>query len=165
MMRYLMLCLLMVCGMAQASELDGVLGVGIGKNVISHQPFERMGSLGVQYGSSWVVRASGGYWMATADGDKSSLYGSMQGGLQVWGEGGTYANMLFGPALISNPDDYHNSGIFQFNLSAAVGIKSVNAYGITVEWRHWSNAGMIMPNAGRDILTACILIPLWRSKL
>lgn len=156
---------LMISASAQAaSEADLMLGVGMGKSVLDQQGnFERLGTLGVRYGSVWKIQANGGYWYAPALGDRSSLYGSLQGGVEVVGEGGMFAQVMFGPGIIQHPDD-KLAGHFQFHLSTGAGIKSEQGYTLALVWNHLSNAGILQPNLGRDLLTLQVGIPLWRSQ-
>lgn len=148
------------------ARTDALVSAGIGKDVLAKQPFERMGSLGVQYGDAWKVRANGGCWLATAPGQNSSGFGSLQGGLEVVGEGGTFAGLLFGPSFITRPDA-KLSGRFQFHLSGGVGVKNRAGYGVGLKWEHFSNAGLILPNYGRDLWTAFLVIPIstfWKHE-
>ena len=101
---------------AQAEDLSGHVSVGMGKSVLDARTFERLGAIGVSYGNTWRVQANGGYWFAPAAGERSSLYGSLQGGLEVVGDGGTFAGIMFGPAVIQ-ADDSKLSGNFQFHLT------------------------------------------------
>lgn len=146
---------------AHAASLDALVSVGIGKSVLDKKAFERYASLGVQYGAIWKVRANGGYWLALNDGEKASLYGSLQGGLDVVGSGGTYATVMFGPALIQHPDS-KLGGKFQFHTCFGVGMKNDAGYGLAFLWQHFSNAGIVMPNNGRDLLTAQLVIPIYK---
>lgn len=140
-----------------AAVLDGTLNVGIGKNVLQRQPFERYAAAGVRYGGSWKVAANGGYWLALADGERSSWFGSVQGGLEVQGQGGTTAAIFFGPSYV-HQDDSKLSGHFQFHTTFSVGVKA-GGLGIVYEWVHFSNAGIKLPNNGRDLWTAKIIVP------
>jgi hypothetical protein len=145
-----------------AHRIDGLLGIGVGKRILERGPFERFGSVGMRYGGqTWKVQTSAGYWMAPAHLERHSFYGSLQGGVQVEGKGGTYAQMMFGPALISQ-DDCRITGMFQFHLTGGLGIVDDNGTGVSLLWTHFSNAGIKQPNLGRDILTLRLIIPVFR---
>ena len=157
-MKFLALFLLMLLSGCATAGLDATVGAGIGKDVLSHQPFERYGTLGVRYGDVWKTQANAGYWLAFNE-QNSSLYTSLQGGLEVVGQGGTFAQFMFGPAYIGQ-DDSKLTGHFQFHMTGGVGVKNVDNYGISFLWTHFSNAGIEQPNLGRDLLTLQLIIPL-----
>ena len=155
---------LLVSSVAQAASLDALVGAGVGKNILAqHAPFERFGTLGIRYGGAWKIQANGGYYLALAEGERSAWMGSLQTGLEVVGDGGTYGQLMFGPAYVSQ-DDSKLSGRFQFHLTGGVGVKNDDGYGIGVMWNHLSNAGIKQPNMGRDMITAQLTIPIWRPK-
>jgi len=160
-MKILALFLLMLSGCATAG-LDATVGAGIGKDVVGHKPFERYGTLGVRYGDVWKTQLNGGHWLALADDQKSATFGSLQGGLEVVGSGGTFAQFMFGPALISESDS-KLAGHFQFHMTGGVGVKSDGKYGLSFLWTHFSNAGIEQPNLGRDLLTIQIIVPILRG--
>lgn len=142
-----------------AAPIDLTVVAGIGKNVLGHQPFERYGALGVRWGNAWKVQANGGYWLALADGEKAAAFTSLQGGLEVVGQGGTFAQLMFGPGVISHIDS-KLGGHFQFHLVGGVGMKDSGGHGLSFLWTHFSNAGVVMPNNGRDLLTIQLIAPL-----
>lgn len=158
----LLLCIFSACiPPANAAGFDAILGVGIGKDVIGSKPFERYGALGVQYGGmTWKVRANGGYWLALAEGEKASAFTSLQGGLEVVGQGGIFCSVFFGPAYISQPDDKRLSGHLQFHLDPGCGVRSAGGYSIMGRWTHFSNAGLKQPNGGRDMPGIAVQIPI-----
>jgi hypothetical protein len=151
----------LLTGCATAST-DAIVSAGIGKDVAGDGPFERYGSLGIQYGDIWKVRGNGGYWFSP--GGVSSSFGSFQGGLEVAGAGGGFASILFGPALITD-EGGKLAGHLQFHLSGTAGVQDSNGYGIGLQWIHLSNAGIQSPNLGLDVWTACLLIPLGTSAI
>jgi hypothetical protein len=166
-MKLLILSLLFLSSIANAASLDAMLGVGMGKSVLDKRAFERYATLGVRYGNEWKVQANGGYWLALNEGESKSLYGSMQGGVEVVGDGGLFASIMFGPAIIQNPDA-KLSGHFQFHLTPGVGVKSDSGYELFFTWHHFSNAGLakdkngkMLPNFGRDLLTLQLAIPIY----
>lgn len=163
MMRHLLICLgLVVVSTGCATDrTDALVSAGIGKDVIGPKAFERYGALGIQYGDTWKVRANGGYWLSP--GGVSSGFGSLQGGVEVVGQGGAFAGILFGPAIIS----HHGgklAGPFQFHLSGMAGMKNDAGYGVGMQWVHFSNAGIVQPNLGLDVWSAFMIIPLGWHK-
>jgi len=147
------------CDIATAADLDVSLSVGMGKSVLNHIAFERVGILGIRYGNTWKVQANGGYWLALAQGEKASMFTSLQGGLEVVGESGVFASVMFGPAWVQNPD-VKLSGHFQFHPVFGFGVKNSKGYSLAFAWQHFSNAGIILPNMGRDLLTGQVTIPI-----
>jgi hypothetical protein len=117
-----------------------------------------------EYGPTQAIKFKIDGGATLADGQKASGFGSLQGGLEVVGDGGTFAGLFFGPALITTPDA-KLSGHFQFNLSGAAGVKNRAGYGVGMKWEHFSNAGLILPNYGRDLWTAMLVIPLHLGAL
>jgi hypothetical protein len=53
-----------------------------------------------------------------------------------------------GPSYLKNVDSYNGS-----NLNFALVARWQISDRLSVQWRHWSNAGMVRPNAGRDIVS------------
>lgn len=162
-MKFWLLSLLLLASSALAADLDATVSIGMGKSVLNHKAFERVGSLGVKYGgSTWKLQANGGYWLALNEGEKASLFSSLQGGIEVVGKSGTFASVMFGPAWIQNPDS-KLSGNFQFHPTFGFGIKNEGGYTLAFVWQHFSNAGIVLPNMGRDLLTLQAAFPLYRG--
>jgi len=158
-----LILLLLLISTSAVADIDGLFSVGMGKDVLSHQNFERVGTLGVRYGKDWKVQANTGYYFAPAEGQVSSYFGSLQGGLEVVGHSGIYSQAMFGPALVSASRDSKLTGHFQFHLATGVGIKSDNGYSLALIWSHLSNAGIELPNIGRDLLTLQVIIPIVKT--
>lgn len=136
---------------------------GVGKNILTKEPggFERMGRLGIQYGSAWKIALNGGYWLAQAPGEKASHFAALQGGLQVVGSSGMVTKFMIGPSWVQNPDS-KLSGHFQFNPVFGIGMTDSASRTLMLEWSHWSNAGWKLPNLGRDIICLTASVPLYR---
>lgn len=149
--------------LSSAASLDSVIGVGIGKDVLSPgHGFERYATLGVQYGATWKLRANASYYLALAEGQVSSYVTSLQGGAEVVNTSGQYASVFFGPANISQPDS-KLSGHLQFHATFGFGVKDASTgCGLGLAWVHLSNAGIEQPNLGRDLITLQLSIPLLR---
>ena len=152
----------LVGGSARADSLDLAVTAGVGKGVIEHKPFERFGALGLRYGDAWKAQVNGGYWLALGERESSAYFGSLQGGLEVVGNSGLFAQLMFGPAYISETDRKLGSR-FQFHLSGAAGVRDSGGRGLSFQWVHFSNAGIVQPNLGRDLWTIQLLAPLSRQ--
>lgn len=151
-------------GQALAADLDAGLTVGMGKSVLNHTAFERVGMVDLRYGgATWKTQLNGGYWLALGDGERASFFASWQGGIEVVGPSGAFATAMFGPAWVQNPDR-KLSGRFQFHPSFGFGVKNRGGYSLAFVWHHFSNAGIVLPNAGRDLLTGQVVIPLAGDK-
>lgn len=149
---------------ANAADLDAIVAAGVGKSILDkHQAFERYGQVGIRYGGPWKIQVSGGGYATTGDGERSSFYGSVQTGLDVVSDSGTFGQMLAGPGYVSR-DDSKLTGNFQFHLTGGVGYKNTSGYGLGVMWNHFSNAGTKLPNLGRDIISVQMILPLYRGK-
>jgi len=70
-----------------------------------------------------------------------------------------YVSMLSGVGLITNPDSILGSG-FQFFHDFAVGVKDDRNVGVGFYYKHISNAGIKMPNYGRDFFGIEFFIPI-----
>jgi len=162
MIKILLLSLLLSIN-SYAASLDIVPQVGIGKNVIAHEPFERFFDLGLRYGAEWKAQINGGYWLALAPNEKASWFLSAQGGVEVVSQTGLMALLMIGPAYVRNLD-HKTCSHFQFHIFFGAGIKSESGIGIMGGWTHFSNAGLKAPNNGRDLITLVLTVPLYKTK-
>jgi len=136
---------------AHSEGVELLVTVGIGKDVAAHQPFERLGMLGIRCGGpTWKVKTNAGYWLALAEGQKASIFGSLQAEYEVRSASGATLSWAFGPAGIQNPDA-KLSGHFQFHFTFAAGLVQIGGQSVRLTWEHFSNAGIVLPNNGRDI--------------
>lgn len=122
---------------------------------IAHQ--QEFAMLGVQ-------KTELGFWADSRkdQGRSDSAYGSYSVGLRVNPEP-LYIEALWGVALISTPDVFL-SGHFQFTQDLGIGFKDHYGRAIGVSYKHLSNAGIMLPNKGRDMFLIQIGIPagdLW----
>ena len=63
--------------------------------------------------------------------------------------------------LVNNPDGSYLSGNFQFSEDVGVGFRDKNNNtSIGLGFKHISNAGIVAPNNGRDLLNLEIRLPL-----
>ena len=59
------ICFYLVLSPSFGTSYDAVLGVGTGKNILYHKQFERLGALGVRFGSNTLkLQSNVGYWFA-----------------------------------------------------------------------------------------------------
>ncbi len=91
------------------------------------------------------------------DGAKSSLVGTFSAGLETKTIP-FYAFYLPGIALITGPDNYLSS-FYQFSHDVGVGIKDGRGVSVDFTYRHFSNAGIHLPNPGRNYLVITLGIP------
>ena len=96
-------------------------------------------------------RYSAGFWLDnTRDGRKSSGFVGAQLGFEV-ANNGWVGGIFSGPTVISTPDVLLG-GRFQFMDTINYGLQDKSGNYIGLFYRHFSSAGLEMPNTGRDIL-------------
>ena len=96
-------------------------------------------------------RGTAGFWLDNyGDGRKSSAFAAGQLGFEVVNNGWV-GGIFSGPAVISSPDVLLG-GRFQFMDSINLGMKDKYDNYIGLFYRHFSSAGLEMPNIGRDII-------------
>ena len=61
-------------------------------------------------------------------------------------------------ALITNTDA-RLSSVFQFKHTVGVGVRDYRNVEIGVDYSHISNAGLSLPNAGRDLVQLRMSVP------
>lgn len=97
-----------------------------------------------------------GGWASGESGERNSLYGSYQTGVKT--KGTFYAQVFSGVALITAPD-CRLSSVLQFKHDVGIGIKDERNVGIGLDYSHISNAGITLPNLGRDMLQVRVEFP------
>lgn len=108
---------------------------------IGHRDFIGFGLFNQYEGGGWVQTTN-------SEGKKSSAYVADQIGLQV--DNGLVARIATGPSIISSPDSFLG-GNFQFTEDLFLGLKDAgNGNTIGFKYKHFSSAGLEMPNQGRD---------------
>ncbi len=70
-----------------------------------------------------------------------------------------YASVFWGLGFISTPDKQLSS-VFEFNQDLSVGFRDSRGTSIALNYKHLSNAGITLPNEGRDFLMVRLQIPL-----
>ena len=91
------------------------------------------------------------------DGAKSSLVGTFSAGFETKTMP-FYAFYLPGLALITGPDNYLSS-FYQFSHDAGIGVKDGRGVSVDFTYRHFSNAGIHLPNPGRNYLVLTLGFP------
>lgn len=99
----------------------------------------------------------GGWWDASGNGRKGSIYGAYQLGLEV--DSFLLARFMVGPAFITSPDSYLGGAFPQFTEDLFFGLQGKNGNTLGVKYKHFSSAGIYQPNMGRDLLGVEISIP------
>ena len=100
----------------------------------------------------------GGWW------DRSRLAGVKNSGFVYYALGleprfkNFYFSYFVGPSLISSTDSRLGSN-FQFTHDLGIGLKDSRGVRVGLCYRHFSNAGLKEPNAGRDLIGASVTIP------
>lgn len=127
------------------------VSLGLYKNAIPKASNVKLIQLGhrdyIALGLFTQYEAGGWFQLDEGDGRKSSAYGAGQLGIEA--NGFLIARVAIGPALITTPDSYLG-GIFQFTTDIFIGIKGDNENTLGFKYKHFSSAGLEMPNEGRD---------------
>lgn len=97
-----------------------------------------------------------GAWAVSKEQERSAGYVAYQTGLKT--KGSLYASALSGVALITNTDA-RLSSVFQFKHTVGVGVRDYRGVEIGVDYSHISNAGLSLPNAGRDFVQLRMSVP------
>lgn len=101
-----------------------------------------------ELGFGFSYQFEGGGWAdRVGQGRSSSGYVATQLGVQAGDS--LISRLMIGPAIITSPDDYLG-GYFQFTEDFFVGITGKSGNTVGVKYKHFSSAGIEMPNVGRD---------------
>lgn len=102
----------------------------------------------------------GGLWTDTgrAAGRKASGFGLGQIGIKPGSEEGLFGAAFLGLGGISQTDS-QLGGHFQFVENIGVGIRDGAGF-VSIDYRHFSSAGLSKPNKGRDFLVFSIGVSL-----
>jgi len=155
-MKKLLLILLLLPSISIA---DVSLGIGLGKGIIknqfgAHEVFERAIKLGyIKSGDTGAyVRPEIGGYLAHGAGRCSSFFGSLIIGAAVLTPVGMYGYMGIGPTYLTKPDGVALTGHFQFNVQGGLCMQGKTSIRICFEYSHLSNAGVMTPNRGIDLI-------------
>lgn len=154
--------LLLLCSTAQADDSIMKYGVGIFNSAKESRSEMKQFSFAWQAPvfKGYLVRQYevGGWLDSRSDiGRKSSGFTSASIGVPIE-VGYFYAQALWGAALITTPDEMLGS-VFQFKHDMALGIRDEKGNTIGLNYSHMSDAGIKLPNEGRDVMSVRISIP------
>jgi hypothetical protein len=110
--------------------------------------------------SIFQTRYEGGFWIDNTEkqGAKSSAYISGLLGVEP-SAGSVYVNLFQGIAAISCPDEVLG-GPLQFVEEVGIGIRDQEKkVAVGLFYKHFSSAGIFMPNLGRDFIGVQVMIP------
>jgi hypothetical protein len=130
-----------------------VLNVGVGRDIIIGEQFERTAKVGyaIPVFEGFSVRPEVAGWMTGRTGHKSGVLFALPLEFRAVSPGGIYASISFGPGVITSPDAWLG-GHFQFDTELALGVMAGNGLGCGLAYGHVSSAGIYEVNKGRDWL-------------
>lgn len=100
---------------------------------------------------------AGGWVDPIGGGRESSFFVDAAIGLSII-QPSFYMKFFFGPAFITQTD-IRLSTPYQFNEDIEIGIKDDRGVCMGLEFKHFSNAGISLPNAGRDFVVLKFQVP------
>lgn len=133
------------------SQAGGMLSVGMGRGVLAHDPFERFASIGYKTGGELQFKAETGFYLDYENETKMTGFASASGGYELTASDGKYVSAFLGPAAITQKDRKLGS-LYQFQIDFGIGLKMDSGKALGLRFIHLSNAGVVQPNIGRDIL-------------
>lgn len=153
---------LLLLGQALAGDLTFKYGVGVGLPEQGSIAEVKLFELGYQVPLTEVIhhKLGVGVWADSRNSDqrKSAGYGSYSLGVRVE-PGGFYAESFWGVAGITHTDQLLSS-VFEFTQDFAVGAQDRKGRFIGVSYKHFSNAGITLPNRGRDFVIINVGFPI-----
>lgn len=157
-MKYLFLILLFFSPISRAYELGLNYGAGFGLPNATDDTEAKLLSLNISnsLGTLFRHKLSWGEWFDPhPEYDRSSaMFGSYSVGIRVE-PGQFYFENYLGLAMISETDSMLSTN-FEFTEEIGFGIKDSLGRFFGFEYRHFSNAGIQLPNKGRDFILANI---------
>jgi hypothetical protein len=148
---YLALSLL-VCSVANAGQLSLSFGPSLDGTLGTKKALQ----LGyeVKWGAPFLEIEAGGW----NEPNGASFMGSAMFGVHVTTQDGIFAQVGFGPAVVSQTDD-RLSSLLEAHLRGRVGAE-MGGWFVCGQYDHLSNAGAVGPNLGLDLIGLCVGIPL-----
>lgn len=131
----------------QAGEIRVQYGIGVGEPAWGNVKFLEAGFQDYIVGP-WVYTLSGGFWSDIRGGYATSPFVSATSGLKVE-YGPLMATSGWGLGAIAFPDAALST-YWQFCNDSAAGIRSKEGHSVALFYKHMSNAGIKLPNQGRD---------------
>jgi hypothetical protein len=167
-MKYLLFLLIFIlpisCFAQQNDEYFVGFGVGLAESAVSSAGETKMFNLGERkflfQGIYWQNKL--GYW---GDGSgnpqrKSSLFVSSGIGMEV-DLAPVELRAGTGLAIISTPDEYLGGRFPQFSEDLGITLRDKHGDGIGLTYSHFSSAGIVSPNIGRDFVTLELSVKWW----
>lgn len=145
------------------SQAEGYAEAAIGVfNSAKHSPIEtKFGQMGYRAYSQWggFIEGEFGGWahQAGTTGQRSSGYLATLVGVEA--EHGVDLRLAVGPAIVTNPDIYLGGNFPQFTEDFFVGVRGRTGTSLGAKYKHFSSAGLVMPNIGRDFLGVEVSLP------
>jgi len=154
MFKYLFLLILLCSPICRAYELGLKYGVGFGLPNATDNTEAKLLSFEAsnELGSLFRHKLSLGAWFDPHPefNRSSAAFGAYSAGLRVEA-GYLYIENYFGFGWISQVDSMLSTS-FEFTEEIGAGIKDEKGRFIGIEYRHFSNAGIQLPNKGRDFI-------------
>lgn len=146
--------LLLLLLLSSSAMAGPIVSVGVGKNIVSHLPFERVIHVGYEIGltANIFVKPEVGYFLDTQNHAASSYWVGMPLLLEVASPYGTFVRMGFGPSYIKTVDHVQLGSHLEFDIEGGIGMKD-KGLSLGLFYKHFSNAGFKQPNMGRDFIT------------
>jgi hypothetical protein len=167
MKRLLLLCLGIASVEASSQQLFYKPGAGIYDGRI----YGRITTFNVGYEDELTPlfrqKVEIGYWndLLKSRGHKDSFHGAYSIGAKIMPSpsGGIYGESYLGVGLVQRPDVLLGS-TFQFSHDIGVGIEDGAGRAIGISLKHYSNAGLVKPNWGRNFIQFSFKIPIGRAR-
>ncbi len=152
MLKCILLFPLLISSFAWGSDLSISFGPTIDGTIGTQKVF--MLGYEMQDGPLSLLLESGG-WNEPGG---FAIFGGANAGLHIVAPSGMAMRAGFGPSLISQTDD-RLSSLFEFHIQMKIGLEH-DGYGVGLQGDHFSNAGIVLPNLGRDIVSLYIQFPM-----
>jgi len=130
---------------------------GLDKMIFTEHQFAKMISIGYKSKGLFQYKLEGGGWGTNRAGEKAGGFVGISAGMEVISEH-SYMSFFVGPAGITHPD-VRLSGHFQFQTDFDLGLIDKSKWGLGINWKHFSNAGLRAGNRGRDFFSLTVRIP------
>lgn len=152
--------ILIFCLPSHAGELQFRYGLGIEIPEPTYKGEVKHFSLAYQneLPPIFIEKTEIGMWADDNGNRQSSGYIAHSFGVRVKAQY-IYAEALWGLSLISHPDNVFLSGHMQFMQDLGIGLIDELGRSIGVCYKHLSNAGIQLPNKGRDAIQIQVGIP------
>lgn len=156
-----LLLILLFCIPSFAGEIQARYGLGIEIPEPTYKAEVKHFSLAYQTDLPplFIEKTELGAWFDDNAARSSSAFISYSVGLRIKVQY-IFAECLWGGALISTPDNVFLSGHIQFMQDLGIGLIDELNRTIAITYKHISNAGIQLPNKGRDALQVQVGFPL-----